>query len=289
MDYPIADFIELIKEEAVPERNISDDNLTSSFEDEITKATLIKCPKCGKSMYDVCSQCGYPVKDTSSLATWTKSENISSSVEKQENIQREEPIQDLQEAQATPLLRNEFKMNWKKVTISFVALCLICALVWYTFLLTNEDKAKRSEDKSGIAQTSATPTPMRKVMTAEQLDKDFLKIKMSLGPDSVEMNTLLIRSMKDAKIVYYPIKDAIDAGLIDRTKVDESVNIDYSYVAVVSGYAMMLPDTPNLVNYYDQAVVSILSYDENGNYLGNKSTLCNDVNTCFIVLIQEQF
>lgn len=153
----------------------------------------------------------------------------------------------------------------------------------------NEGETVYTCNKCGDTYTEAIEKLVRSILPTTVLDAALSSIRYYSGPFSISLGDLVPTAMENYSIKYYVGEDAIEKGYISKKDFDKSVDINNVYYAVISGETMVNPDIPYLTNYVDGAVKTSMIFDDNGQLVSANVSLCNDLQTCAILIMTSGY
>lgn len=121
------------------------------------------------------------------------------------------------------------------------------------------------------------------------LDEALSNSKYYCDPFSISVGKLVNSAMDSYKITYLTGKEAIEKGYLSESEIDESVNLDYLYYAIISGDTMVNPDIPYMTEYEDEAAKVWMVFDEKENFLTSGVSLCENLSTCAIIIMTSSY
>ena len=121
------------------------------------------------------------------------------------------------------------------------------------------------------------------------LDNALSNAKYYSSPFSISVGKLVNSAMDNYKIKYLTGEEAIAEGYLSESDIDSSINIDNLYYAIISGDSMVNPDIPYMTEYEEEAVKVWMVFDENDELLNSGVTLCNNLQTCAILLMTSSY
>lgn len=127
------------------------------------------------------------------------------------------------------------------------------------------------------------------VVPTSVLDKALSNSKYSSGIFSMSIGELVNSAVDNYEIKYLTGEEAIEKGYINENDINDSVDIDYLYYAIVSGDCMINPDIPYMTNHEEEAVKVWMIFDENDKLLNSGVTLCSNLQTCAILLMTSSY
>lgn len=219
------------------------------------------CPKCGKEIFDealFCPNCGCAVKNDS---------------EKSSNAEVETATQKTK------------KSVGEKIFLIAAPVFVLCFFVAVIFIANGYDKRTTSEgsNKSGTNYT-ATTTTARHTVSNVVLEQTVSDCRYSVGPFSITVYDLVSRAMDGYKLEFLRGDEISRAGYLSREEMGGDEEADNWYCGVISGNVMANPELTYLTNYYDDAVVVLMHFDEYDNLLNCSLKLCSDLQTCAILI-----
>ena len=159
----------------------------------------------------------------------------------------------------------------KKVFISILILMIAISMIGCNKTADNKSSSNNSSNKSTISTTI--------------LDEALSNSKYYSDPFSISVGKLVNATMDNYKITYMTGKESIEKGYVLESQVDESIDLDYFYYAVISGDTMVNPDIPYMTEYEEEAVKVWMYFDKNGNLLTSGVELCENLSTCAIIIM----
>ncbi len=127
------------------------------------------------------------------------------------------------------------------------------------------------------------------VVPTSVLDNALSNAKYYSSPFSISVGKLVNSAMDNYKIKYLTGEEAIAEGYLSESDIDSSINIDNLYYAIISGDSMVNPDIPYMTEYEKEAVKVWMIFDENDELLNSGVTLCNNLQTCAILLMTSSY
>ena len=123
------------------------------------------------------------------------------------------------------------------------------------------------------------------VVSKTDLDNALFSSKYYSDPFSISVDKLVNAAMDGYKVTYMTGKESIEKGYVQESQIDESIDLDCFYYAVIAGDTMVNPDIPYMTEYEEEAVSVWMYFDENGNLLTSGVDLCENLSTCAIIIM----
>lgn len=140
--------------------------------------------------------------------------------------------------------------------------------------------------KCGDTHTEPLEKLPRPVVSKDDLNDALSKVKYYNDPFSISVGELVNSTMDSYYVTYYTGEEAIEKGLITKSQIASSVDINFLYYAVISGDTMMNPDIPYLTEYNERALEVWMVFDENNRLIDSGvSGICSDLQTCAILIM----
>ena len=137
----------------------------------------------------------------------------------------------------------------------------------------------------GETYTEAIPMLEKHVVPTWVLDDALSNVTYRYSMFSISVGELVNQAVKNYKITYYTGEEAIRKGLVKKSEIGSSVDIDFLYYAVISGDVMMNPQIPYMTQYDEKAVIAWMIFNENDQLLNSGVTLCKNLQTCALMLM----
>ncbi len=119
------------------------------------------------------------------------------------------------------------------------------------------------------------------------LDSAISKARYQSSMFSVSVAELVNSAMDSYEITYLTGEEAIEKGYINSG--DDSINLDYVYYGVISGETMSNPNIPHMTTYESEAVRVLMLFDENNQLQESAVSLCENLETCAIILMTSTY
>ena len=196
----------------------------------------------------------------------------------------------------------------KKTMLIALCLCLIMACLTacnsevasqcehdYTSSVTKEPTYDADGVKTYVcAKCNVTYTePIKKlekhVISTSELNNALSKLKYSSGIFTISIGELVNSAVDNYKIEYLIGEEIIEKGYLSESDINDSVNIDNLYYAIVSGDCMINPGVPYMTNYETEAVKAWMVFDENDQLLNSGVTLCSNLQTCAMLIMSSSY
>ncbi|MBR4099856.1 MAG: hypothetical protein IKK55_02575 [Clostridia bacterium] len=123
----------------------------------------------------------------------------------------------------------------------------------------------------------------------EVLDENLSNIRYESNPFSITIAKLVNSAMDGYKIKYLTCDEAIAEGYLNEDEIDAEVNRDKFYFAIISGETMVNPSIPNMTEHEDEAVIAWMIFDDNDKMVNSGVDLCNNLQTCAIILMTSSY
>ena len=127
------------------------------------------------------------------------------------------------------------------------------------------------------------------VVPSAVLDKAVSNAKYYASPFSISVGRLVNSAVDNYKMKHYSGEDAIEKGFLKTSQIDSSVDIDYLYYTIISGDTMINPGIPYLTEYEPEAVKVWMVFNENDELLNYGVELCNNLETCAILIMTSGY
>lgn len=119
------------------------------------------------------------------------------------------------------------------------------------------------------------------------LDSAISKARYQSSMFSISVAELVNSAMDSYEITYLTGEEAVENGYI--SKENDSVNLDYVYYGIISGEAMSNPNIPHMTTYESEAVKVLMLFDENHQLQESTVSLCDNLETCAIILMTSTY
>lgn len=165
----------------------------------------------------------------------------------------------------------------------------------YTSAVTKEPTHDAEGERSyvcvlcGDTYTEPIEKLTKHVVPDSVLDRALTNAKYYASPFSISVGELVYAAMDNYSVKYYLGEEAISLGYLDKNSIDSSVNLDYLYVAIISGDTLKNPDIPYLTEYEAEAIKVWMIFDENDQLLNYGVVLCNNLRTCAILIMSSGY
>lgn len=133
--------------------------------------------------------------------------------------------------------------------------------------------------------SSETAEVQKPTVSTTVLNDALSKTKYYSEPFSISIGKLVNAAMDNYHVTYMTGKESIEKGYVLESQVDESINLDYFYYAIISGDTMVNPNIPYMTEYEEEAAKVWLYFDENDNLLTSGVELCENLSTCAIMIM----
>mgnify|MGYP003292214995 CR=1 FL=1 len=143
--------------------------------------------------------------------------------------------------------------------------------------------------KCGHTYTEPIAKLEKHVVPTSILDKALSNSQYSSGMFSMSVGELVNSAVKNYKIEYLTGEEAIQKGYLNKNDIDDSVDIDYLYYAIVSGECMLNMDIPYMTEYEEEAVKVWLIFDENDKLLNSGASLCQNLRGCAMQIMASSY
>lgn len=143
--------------------------------------------------------------------------------------------------------------------------------------------------KCGDTYTVQIERRTQPVVPTSVLDAALSDAKYYASPFSISIGELVNSAMDNYQVEYLRGEDAIAKGYLSESDIDSSVDINYLYYAIISGDTMLNPDIPYMTEYEAEAVQVWMIFDENNNCQNSGVTLCNNLETCAMLLMSYSY
>lgn len=182
--------------------------------------------------------------------------------------------------------------------VGFVMLQLSgCAVCEHQYTGTVKKEATYDEegemvyicDKCNSTYTEVIEKLERHIVSTSVLDSAVSSAKYSNGPFSISVGKLVNSCMSDYSMKHYTGEDAISNGYLNRNQIDSSVDINNVYCSIISGDTKVNPSIPYLTEYAEVAVKVMMVFDENDNLQDYGVELCNNLQTCAILIMSSGY
>ena len=130
---------------------------------------------------------------------------------------------------------------------------------------------------------------VRKTIPTEVLDQTLSDVKYYSNPFSISLGRLVNAAMDGYKIEYQTGEEAISNGHLSASQFDSTVDINNVYFAIISGDTMMNPDIPYMTEYEKEAVKAYMIFDDNGVFQEAGVKLCENLETCAILIMTTSY
>lgn len=190
----------------------------------------------------------------------------------------------------------------KKKMLMVLCVCLIMTCLSacgceheYTSTVTKEPTYDASGERTYVCSKcdDAYIEPIEKlekhIVPTSVLDNALSNSKYYSSPFSISVGKLVNSAMDNYKIKYLSGEKAIAEGYISESDIDSSIDINYLYYAIISGDSMVNPNIPYMTEYEKEAVKVWMIFDENDELLNSGVTLCENLQTCAILLMTSSY
>ena len=129
----------------------------------------------------------------------------------------------------------------------------------------------------------------KRSIPTEVLDENLSNIRYRSSAFSITIGKLVNAAMDGYKIEYLTCDEAISEGYLTEDEIDTEVNRDKFYFAIISGETMVNPSVPNMTEYEDEAVIAWMIFDDNNKMTNSGVNLCDNLQTCAIILMTSSY
>ena len=143
--------------------------------------------------------------------------------------------------------------------------------------------------KCGDAYTEDIPKLEKHLVPESILAKAVSNTKYRASAFSISVGQLVNSAMDGYTLTHYTGQEAIDKGYLSKSNIDSSVDLDYLYCSIISGDTMMNPDIPYMTAYEPVAVKVWMIFDENETLLNSGVELCDNLQTCAILIMTRGY
>lgn len=137
--------------------------------------------------------------------------------------------------------------------------------------------------------TEEIPKLEKHVVPKSVLDNTVSNAKYKASAYSISVGRLVNSAMDGYTLKHYSGTEAISNGYLKRSQIDNSVDIDNLYCSIISGDTMVNPDIPYMTEYEQQAVKVWMIFDENDTLLNYGVELCDNLQTCAILIMTRGY
>lgn len=130
---------------------------------------------------------------------------------------------------------------------------------------------------------------VREMLPTEVLDAALSDVRYNMSPFSITIGRLVNAAIDNYKIKYLTGEEAIDSGYLSETQFDSSVDIHNVYYAIISGDTMINPDIPYMTEYESEAVKAYMIFDDDGVFQEAGVMLCENLQTCAILIMSTSY
>ncbi len=127
------------------------------------------------------------------------------------------------------------------------------------------------------------------IVPADVLNKSVSNAKYYVSAYSISVGKLVNSAVENYKITHYSGEDAIKNGFLKKSQIDSSVDCDYLYCTIISGDTMLNPEIPYLTEYEPEAVKVWTIFNENDELLNYGVELCDNLETCAIIIMTSGY
>ena len=100
---------------------------------------------------------------------------------------------------------------------------------------------------------------------------------------------IVTAAMDKFDIQYMTGKEAIAQGYLSEDELDDSIDLNYVYCAIISGYVMPNPEYPDYTYYNEEAVKCWMVFDEDDQLQDYDVTLCGDLISYFGTMTENVY
>lgn len=144
-------------------------------------------------------------------------------------------------------------------------------------------------EKCGDSYIEPIEKLTRHIVPTDVLDNELSNAKYYNNPFSISVGKLVNSAMDNYKVKYYSGEEVITRNYLSKSQIDDSVDINNLYFAVISGDTMVNPEIPYMTEYESEAIKVWMIFDENDQLLNSNVTLCENLQTCAILLMTSTY
>lgn len=129
----------------------------------------------------------------------------------------------------------------------------------------------------------------RHIVPTTVLDSAVSNAKFNNGPFSISIGKLVNSCVSNYSMRHYTGEEAISKGYLNTNQIDGSVDINNVYCSIISGDTKVNPSIPYLTEYAEVAVKVWMIFDENDKLQNYGVELCNNLQTCAILIMTSSY
>lgn len=161
----------------------------------------------------------------------------------------------------------------------------------YTSVITKEatydaeGEMTYSCTKCDSTYTEAIAKLEKHVVPASVLDSTVSSAKYYVSAFSISVAELVNSAMTNYELKHYTAEEAIEKGLLKKSDIGSSVDINYVYYSIVSGDTLLNPEIPYWTEYEEEAIKVWMIFNEDDELVNCGVELCKNLETCAIILM----
>lgn len=144
-------------------------------------------------------------------------------------------------------------------------------------------------EKCEDAYTEEIEKLTKHILSTEVLDAALSKAKYHVSSFSISVGKLVNAAMDYYEIEYLTGEEAIAQGYLSTNNIDETINIDNLYYAIISGDCMQNPAYPYMTEYEQAAVTGWLLFDDNDKLMKSGISVCENLHTCAVFIMTSSY
>ena len=149
---------------------------------------------------------------------------------------------------------------------------------------TKQDAADTEKEKTTEEEVPEVTKP---AVSETVLKNAVLSSKYHNSIFSMSVEELIRRCMDNPKVTYYHGQEIIELGFLQESQINESVDINNLYYAVISGDSMVNPELSYMYEYEEKAIEVWMVFDDSSNLLNSGVTLCENLSTCAVIIMSN--